>query len=75
VEISAESLAAHYGDTSAITACVHEVAINRTDMCWFDSWLLGKIQICSNVFKCVSHKSFRHTAFSYVYSDTFQYIQ
>jgi len=40
VEISAESLAAHYGDTSAITACVHEVAINRTDMCWFDSWLL-----------------------------------
>lgn len=24
---------------STVTNCLHEVAINRTDMCWFDSWL------------------------------------
>ena len=54
MEISAESLAANYGDASAITACVHEVAINRTDMCWFDSWLLGKNLFSNaNVFKCI----------------------
>jgi hypothetical protein len=28
--------------TSEVTNCIHEVAINRTDMCWFDSWLLGE---------------------------------
>ena len=36
VPISAESMS--YA-SSSVTNCVHEVAINRTDMCWYDSWL------------------------------------
>jgi len=36
VPISAESMSY---SASAVTNCIHEVAINRTDMCWFDSWL------------------------------------
>mmetsp|Transcript_35815 Transcript_35815/g.83845 ORF Transcript_35815/g.83845 Transcript_35815/m.83845 type:complete len:236 (-) Transcript_35815:1686-2393(-) len=34
--ISAESNAY---SASGVTNCIHEVALNRTDMCWFDSWL------------------------------------